>query len=288
MFYLINKPTGFTSFDVVNKIRKKFQIKKAWHTGTLDPLASGLLIVATWNSTKLISFLDKLNKKYKFTFNLDWFTQTWDLWSEIKYLDEKLIKKWEKEITLKKIENVIKSDFFWIIKQIPPKYSAIKIWWKRAYTLARNNENFQVPVRKVEIFSYKIIDFKFPSLTLEMEVWTGTYIRTIAEDIWKKLWLNWYVTKLERIKIWNFSLSEGKKLDEILVSDFTSYKKIFPNFQELQLDKKTVEDIKNGIVVKNKFALEEWQKYFIKSWDKYVSLLEIKSWNMVILKNKIE
>lgn len=288
MFYLINKPTGFTSFDVVNKIRKKFQIKKAWHTGTLDPLASGLLIVATWNSTKLISFLDKLNKKYKFTFNLDWFTQTWDLWSEIKYLDEKLIKKWEKEIILKKIENVIKSDFFWIIEQIPPKYSAIKIWWKRAYTLARNNENFQVPVRKVEIFSYKIIDFKFPSLTLEMEVWTGTYIRTIAEDIWKKLWLNWYVTKLERIKIWNFSLSEGKKLDEILVSDFTSYKKIFPNFQELQLDKKTVEDIKNGIVVKNKFALEEWQKYFIKSWDKYVSLLEIKSWNMVILKNKIE
>ncbi|MBP8016798.1 tRNA pseudouridine(55) synthase TruB [Candidatus Gracilibacteria bacterium] len=288
MFYLINKPTGFTSFDVVNKIRKKFQIKKAGHTGTLDPLASGLLIVATGNSTKLISFLDKLNKKYKFTFNLDGFTQTGDLGSEIKYLDEKLIKKGEKEITLKKIENVIKSDFFGIIKQIPPKYSAIKIGGKRAYTLARNNENFQVPVRKVEIFSYKIIDFKFPSLTLEMEVGTGTYIRTIAEDIGKKLGLNGYVTKLERIKIGNFSLSEGKKLDEILVSDFTSYKKIFPNFQELQLDKKTVEDIKNGIVVKNKFALEEGQKYFIKSGDKYVSLLEIKSGNMVILKNKIE
>ncbi len=287
MFYVINKPKGISSFFALKKIKYKFQINKIWHCGTLDPLAEWLLFVATDNSTKLLAYLDKQNKTYYFEMSLDWFTETWDLGSEINFLDKKFLIEKSKTITLKKINTIIKKYFFWKIKQVPHKYSAININWKRAYNLSRENEKFEILPKERTIFSYKIIDFEFPKITIEMEVSSWTYIRSIAEDLWKKLWAWWYVTKLIRTRFWNLYLSEAKNIEEIKITDNIWYNIIFPWFKNIELDETNINQIKNWIILKNIFNLKEWEKYFIKNNNQYISLVEVKNNNLVILRNNI-
>lgn len=293
MFYLISKPIWISSFFAISKLRKILNIKKVGHTGTLDPLATGLLLVATGNSTKLISYLDKAKKTYIFSFNLDWYTESWDLGTPIHYLDKKLIEKTKNTISKEKIEELIKSKFLWKIIQIPPKYSAIKVNWKRAYALARDWKEVQIPERIVEIFDYKLIDFKFPTVTLEMTVSAGTYIRTIAEDIWKSLWLNWYTISLHRSKIWNIDESKSHHLTSswaIVEGSLNSipYSALFPDFKEIILNEENIQKISSGIILDNNFWLIEWQKYFIKNEKlEYISLIKVKNKQLIILANKI-
>ncbi len=288
MFYFINKPKGISSFFALKKIKSKFQIKKIWHNGTLDPLAEWLLFVATDNSTKLLTYLEKQNKTYYFEMNLDWFTETWDLGSEINFLDKKNLDKKSKTITLEKINTTVNKYFFWKIKQVPHKYSAININWKRAYNLSRENEKFEILPKERTIFSYKIIDFKFPKINIEMEVSSWTYIRSIAEDLWKKLWVWWYITKLIRTKIWNFSLSKAKNIEKIKITDNIWYDIVFPWFKIFELNELNSNQIKNWIILKNIFDLIEWEKYFIKNNNHYISLIEVKNNNLIVLKNILE
>jgi len=305
MFYLINKPIWISSFFAISKLRKILNIKKVGHTGTLDPLASGLLLVATGNSTKLISYLDKARKTYVFSFNLDWYTESWDLGTEVHYLDKKLIKETQNTITKEKIQNLIESKFLWKITQIPPKYSAIKVNWKRAYSLARDWKEVQIPERTVEIFDYKLLDYNFPTISLQMTVSAWTYIRTIAEDIWKELWLNAYTIALHRSKIWDLDESKSHHLSSSWAEHLTSsswaersvvegslnpipYSHLFQDFKEIILDNENISKISSWIILENKFSLTEWEKYFIKNkeWD-YISLIEVKNNELVIIANKI-
>lgn len=130
-FYLIDKPLWISSFDVIRKLRKITNIKKMWHTWTLDPLASGLLLLAFWNYTKLIPYFEKDIKEYEFKVKLDWTTPTFDMEYEPDLIQEDLQEKYKNELTIDKIDEVLKNNFLWKITQIPPKYSAIKIWWKK-------------------------------------------------------------------------------------------------------------------------------------------------------------
>jgi len=288
MFYLINKPIWISSFFAISKLRKILNIKKVGHTGTLDPLASGLLLVATGNSTKLISYLDKARKTYIFSFNLDWYTESGDLGTPIHYLDNKLIEETQKTITKDKIKNLIESKFLWKITQIPPKYSAIKVNWKRAYSLARDWKEVQIPERIVEIFDYKLLDYNFPTVTLEMTVSAWTYIRTIAEDIWKELWLNAYTITLHRSKIWDLDESKSVDIENLKQTDSIPYSHLFPDFKEIILDPENISKISSWIILENKFSLTEWQKYFIKNETlDYISLIEVKNNELFIIANKI-
>jgi tRNA pseudouridine55 synthase len=296
MFYLINKPIWISSFFAISKLRKILNIKKVGHTGTLDPLASGLLLVATGNSTKLISYLDKARKTYVFSFNLDWYTESGDLGTEVHYLDKKLIEETQKTITKEKIENLIKTKFLWKISQIPPKYSAIKVNWKRAYSLARDWKEVQIPKRIIEVFDYKLLDYNFPTVTLEMTVSAWTYIRTIAEDIWKELWLNAYTIALHRSKIWDLDESKSHHLSSswaersVVEESLNSipYSHLFPDFKEIILDPENISKISSWIILENKFSLTEWQKYFIKNETlDYISLIEVKNNELFIIANKI-
>lgn len=288
MFYLINKPIWVSSFQAIAGLRKILNIKKVGHTGTLDPLATWLLLVATGNSTKLIPYFEKACKTYVFSFNIDWFTQTWDLWSEICYLEKNLVEKAKLEITKEKIIDLIKSQFFWKITQIPPKYSAIKIDWQRAYKLARDWKEINIPERSVEIFDYKLIEYNFPTISIEMTVSAWTYIRTIAEDIWKSLSLNAYTIKLHRSKIWNINESKSVKAENLSQNDSISYHELFPDFWEAIFNAENIEKILRWLALENSFWLEEWQKYFIKNkdWD-YISLVEVRQNFVTVLINWI-
>ncbi|MDD2487186.1 MAG: tRNA pseudouridine(55) synthase TruB [Candidatus Gracilibacteria bacterium] len=299
MFYLLNKPSGISSFQAIAKLRKILNIRKVGHTGTLDPLATGLLLVATGNSTKLIPYLEKAHKTYVFSFNLDGFTETGDLGSDIRYLPENLVEKIGAKMTESDIIRLIEEKFSGKISQIPPKYSAISIDGQRAYKLARDGKDVVIPERIIEIFGYKLLEFNFPKITLEMTVSAGTYIRTIAEDIGKSLGLNAYTTMLHRSKLgeldesgsYSLVLSSGEGGNEVQKSELIEigYEKLFPDFGKITFDPENVDKISRGFIIKNTFGLTEGRKYFILDKNgKYISLIEIENNILKILSNKID
>ncbi|EKD30382.1 MAG: tRNA pseudouridine synthase B [uncultured bacterium (gcode 4)] len=288
MFFLIHKPLGLSSFSAIAHLRKKLGIKKIWHTGTLDPLATGLLLVATDNSTKLISYIDKARKTYVFTVHLDGQTPSCDLDTDIEYLDSALLEKARLTLTKETIEKTIQTYFSGKIEQIPPSYSAIRLQGQRAYDIVRAGQEVVIPKRTVEIFSSKIVSFSFPEITIEMEVSVGTYIRSIARDLGERLWLAWYVTMLHRSKIEHLSESLSKTMEDITCRDILSYEQIFPHFETLSPSSEILEKLRNGLKFPNTLGLESGKKYLIKEGNRYVSLIEEREGEVRICVNNIE
>lgn len=274
-FYLIDKPLEISSFDIIRKLRKKFQIKKMWHTWTLDPLATGGMLIALWSYTKLIPYLEKETKEYEFIINLDWTTTSLDLAEKIEYISEEEQKKAKINISKNQIQKLINNYFIWEITQIPPKYSAIKIDWKRAYALSRQWKEVKMKSRKITIFENEIISFNYPELKLRAKVSAGTYIRTIAWDLWEKLWTGWYLSYLRRIKIWKLDISDAIKLEEISIDDSILVKKVLDknyfleNFDENH--QKRLDDWLERIA---KFDLEIDKPYFIFDWKKVTNVVQ--------------
>ena len=179
---IINKPKGFTSQDVVSKIKKVLNIKKAGHTGTLDPLATGVLPVLIGKYTKLSKYLIEHNKVYRAKIQFGEKRTTGDLEGEIVETSDVKVKD------IIKIKDVL-SSMIGKQLQIPPIYSAIKVNGKKLYEYARNDENVEIPPREIEIYNLDFINFNENEQVLEFEVCCskGTYIRTLCEDISKKL-----------------------------------------------------------------------------------------------------
>ena len=211
---LINKPINWTSFDVVKKIRssikKKLKIKKlkVGHAGTLDPLASGLLIICTGNKTKTISKIKKIKKKYLAKIKLGFVTESFD--------------REKKEIKTSGIQNIteeaifhIKNKFSGTILQTPPRYSAIKIDGIRSYKKMRRNEkDFTLPKREIHIYSFIIKNITLPYITIEIVCSKGTYIRSLANDIGASLGCGGYLFDLIRLEIGNYKLGDALSVDE--------------------------------------------------------------------------
>lgn len=205
--YFIDKKVGPTSFDVVGFLRKRSGIRKIGHAGTLDPLASGLLIVAIGReNTKKIDEFMKLDKEYEADINLEAFSET----------DDNEGKKEIVEIGTRpnrmEIENILE-DFNGEIWQTPPLYSAIKINGKPAYKYARKGEKLEIKARKIIISKLMIMDYQFPILKLRINCGSGTYIRSLARDLGKKLKTGGYLTALRRTKIGDFSVDSAIKLE---------------------------------------------------------------------------
>ena len=211
---LINKPLGWTSFEVVKKIknliRTKYSLKKlkVGHAGTLDPLASGLLIVCTGKFTKRISELQGQAKVYTGDITLGGTTASYDLETEIdtkfetNHISEKLIK----ETT---------AQFIGEIEQKPPIFSALKRGGERLYEKARRGERFEIEARKVNVHSFDIITIKMPKVSFKIKCSKGTYIRSIARDFGAALNCGAHLSKLCRTNIGDYQLANS--LD---VSDF--------------------------------------------------------------------
>ena len=214
---LIDKPLNWTSFQVVNKIRwlirNKFSLKKikVGHAGTLDPLATGLLIICTGKMTKEISKFQVQTKKYTGTFLLGTTTPSYDLETKpnktfpIDHVTEDLINK-----------SVQK--FIGKIKQKPPIFSAIKKNGKRLYQSARCGEDVIIDDREIEVFSFNILKIDIPNIDFEVECSKGTYIRSLANDFGKELSSGATLTKLKRTKIGEYSIDKSISVDKFINS----------------------------------------------------------------------
>lgn len=219
MFLLIDKPKGITSHDVIDSLRKITGERRIGHAGTLDPLASGLLIIGVGRqSTKKLGSLTKeTSKTYVAEIFLGEETSTLDSEGEIIKKDE------TKKIPTDDEINKILNSFLGESSQIPPIYSAIKISGKKAYDLARKGKDVELKPRPIVIHSIKLIDYSFPLLKIECSVSSGTYIRSLARDIGEKLQTFGYLSNLRRIKIDEFSIEKSVTLDSLTSSNWKSY-----------------------------------------------------------------
>jgi len=262
-FYLIDKWLDYSSFDVIRVLRKTLNTRKMWHTGTLDPLATGGLLIATWNYTKLIPYFEKDKKTYEFTINLDWVTDSFDLAEEIQFLDKDLQEKYKKDLSKEKIQKVLEEKFNWKITQLPPKYSALKINGKKACDLVREWKDVEMKTREITVFNIEILAYNYPSLSLRAEVSAWTYIRSIASDLWSILWTGWYITKLRRTKIGDLDISLSQDLDNFDESKYLDINKLFKSKEFITLDTDILKKINNGLKVEGKFDYKVWEDLFV-------------------------
>ena len=211
---LINKPDRMTSFGVVARIRRKLSEQegkkvKVGHTGTLDPFATGLLIILTHKATKLSDTFLKLDKWYEATIELGKSSTTGDPEGKITTHEVTKIP------TREEVEAVCRK-FIGQITQTLPAFSAIKINGKRAYQLAREGKQIEMPSRQVEIYALEILDYQYPTLKIRTHVSSGTYIRTLGEDIGKALTTSAYLTALCRIQVGPYKIDDAITLDDFM------------------------------------------------------------------------
>ena len=205
---LIDKQAGWTSFDVVAKLRRLTHIKKIGHAGTLDPFATGLLILCLGKATKQIFQFQDMTKKYSGMMKLGAVTDTYDPESEEK--DIKDVSKITNEEII-----AAANDFVGDIMQVPPAFSAKKINGQPVYKLARRNIQFELKPVPVSIYNLSIIEINKPFVKFEVECSKGTYIRSLAKDIGDKLGCGAYLTELRRLKIGEYSVAQALSIQEI-------------------------------------------------------------------------
>lgn len=224
MFGFLNvyKPKGITSFDVIRKLRKILKIKQIGHSGTLDPIAEGVLPICIGKSTKLLNYLQE-NKGYIATFQLGYSSETYDT-------EGTVIKHSEKKITKTELEKIINS-FYGETEQTPPIFSAVKLNGKKLYEYARaGNINIKIPAKKINITKINLLNFdeKNQTAKIEVECSKGTYIRSIINDIGKKSGCGAVMTELIRSKSGKFTLSTAIELQNLTSEEIIAKNLINP------------------------------------------------------------
>lgn len=211
---LVDKPTGISSFGVVARVRRYLTKQagrkiKVGHCGTLDPFATGLLILVSGKNTKRAGEFSGLDKEYEATIYLGARSSTGDPEGEIEQVSDR-------QPSLSEIKKVI-SEFVGKVTQTPPVFSAIKINGRRAYQLARQGREIDMPSRQVTIYDINIENYIYPYLIIKTKVSSGTYIRSLAQDIGEALGVGAYTTQLRRLSVGEYSVSEAKSLEDFTV-----------------------------------------------------------------------
>ena len=251
---IINKEKGCTSHDIVYKVKKIFN-EKVGHTGTLDPLAEGVLPILIGKGTLCSKYLINHDKKYVVNLALGQKTETADL--EGKIIEEKNIP--DKSLTQSKIEKVLKS-FIGKQQQMPPIYSAIKVNGKKLYEYARKGQNVEIKPREIEIYDIKLMNIDAQKKQIQFEVFCGkgTYIRSLCEDIAEKLETVGYMENLKRIQVGDFKIEESSKIQELeenkedikyLESKIISVEEIFKKKEKIKLDDRKMQLFLNGVKI---------------------------------------
>jgi tRNA pseudouridine55 synthase len=241
----LNKPRDISSQQAVLRVKQLFHAKKAGHAGTLDPIATGVLITCLNQATKVSRFLSDLDKEYIVGIKLGERTDTGDLTGRI------LEKKNSLRLEETDIYNLLKN-FVGQIKQIPPMYSAIKIQGQPLYKLARMGIEIQRPERLIEIYGIDLIRFDQPYLYLKISCSKGTYIRTLCDDIGKALHVGAHMISLKRTKVGNFRIEDAASLREL---KHCKKKAVCPidsaisHLKEIILDEESYQKAKNGMPV---------------------------------------
>ncbi len=264
---VINKQENFTSRDVINILNKKFNTKKIGHTGTLDPIATGVLVVCIGKYTKLVDKITSYDKEYVATIKLGLKTDTYDITGNILetceniYLDKNLVINTLNSFNGKMMQEV-------------PKYSAVKINGKKLYEYARNNEEISLPKREIEIKEIELLSYTNQEIKFRTIVSKGTYIRSLINDICNKLNVIGTMSSLTRTRQGNFKISDAfslKDIDEdhykiLNVLDIFNYSKYLLNEDEYQ-------KVKNG----REFRLPNNDSYlFMMYLDKVIAIYKLE------------
>ncbi len=267
--FVANKPKGISSNFFLRQIKRRYKVKKAGFSGTLDPFASGVLIVAFGQFTKLFRFLNKSPKRYRATLWLGAYSPTLD------------IEKIESVKTIvpfspSSIEMVAKS-FAGEIEYLPPKYSAKRVDGKRAYDLARDGEEFELKKIKSTIYDFKILHYMHPFLTFEISISEGGYVRSIGDIFAKKLGVDGSLSSLERLSEGAFVYEREKELNPL---DFLDIQK-----NEYLAD---LSDIELGKKLKKESFKEQKDGIYKLVDDENLALIEIKNDEVKYLLNKVK
>jgi tRNA pseudouridine55 synthase len=248
-FLLVDKPKGITSFYCLKILRRLSNTRKIGFIGTLDPLASGLMIFAFEEATKLISFMEKADKEYEADIFLGAKSDTYDAEGKITVL------KVKKRPLKSQIEKCLKEDFLGERLQSPPIFSAIQINGKRAYDLARKGRKVELKKRPVIFYALKVISYKWPFLKLAVHCGSGTYIRSLAHDLGEILGTGGYVKDLRRTRIDCFNVDDAEKIDDLEKGGIKLIEpqKILTNMKTCTLTKEDYKILKNGGFIKNNF-----------------------------------
>ena len=242
-FLLIDKPKDWTSRDVCNKIQSILKIKKVGHCGTLDPFATGLLIVAVGNATKALSFLEDFTKEYVAVLSLGKKTDTGDLTGNI--IEEKDVPSFNNNDLLN-----LSSSFLGKSLQIPPMTSAIKVNGTKLYELAHKGLEVDREPREIEVFSLDMIVSKSNEIIFKTKVSKGTYIRTLGEDIATKLNTVGYLSDLRRTKINSIKVEDAISIENVDYNKLISITDVLSKFMEVvRVDDEISAKIKNGVAL---------------------------------------
>lgn len=205
---VVDKPSGITSHDVVSRVRRKLRMKRVGHAGTLDPLATGVLVILLGKSTKMFDKFVAFDKAYAATLMLGTQTTTADITGEV------VEKKPFEHISQREIETVL-SGFVGDLQQKPPMVSAVKYKGERLYKLARKGIVVDRPARNIRIDVLKMVDCVLPHVKFYMECSKGTYVRTLAEDVGSRLGCGACITQIQRTKVGHFTINDAVNLEEL-------------------------------------------------------------------------
>ena len=277
---LIDKPLGFSSNQALSKIKWIFSAKKAGHTGTLDPLATGLLPICFGEATKFSSHLLNSEKTYEASIKLGWKSSTGD--AEGKLTESKIIS-----LSLEKLQKELKS-FIGLSKQTPPMFSALKYNGQPLYKLAREGVKIERQEREINILELILLNYSKNIIKIEVTCSKGTYIRTLAEDIANKLGMDGYLIELRRTKIGKLNINEAFSIENISILSSDKRKScikptevLVDRYPKLILLDSEVDFIKNGQPIKLKKKLNtEIYTLFTKS-KAFIGLGKIDSNNLL-------
>ncbi len=244
---VVNKPIDFTSRDVVNKVGGILRTKKIGHTGTLDPIATGVLILCVGNTTKLCDVLTSEYKEYIATIKLGIKTDTLDTTGTI-------IETKDYNIEESKLKEVL-SSFLGKSIQTTPIYSAVKVNGKKLYEYAREGIKVELPTREINITNIELISFNNDEIKFKTTVSKGTYIRALIDDICKKLNTVGSMSSLIRTKQGNFTIEESYTLEDIEKGNYklTTIEEALSNLETLIINEEIYEKVKNGAIVTKEF-----------------------------------
>ena len=252
--FLIDKDKGCTSRDVVNEIIKKVETKKVGHTGTLDPLATGVLVVCVGKATKLVDMLTSEEKEYIAEITLGIETDSLDITGNI--LKEEQVNITKEEII--KVLNNFKGEY----DQEVPAYSAIKINGKKLYEYAREGIDIELPKRNVSIKEIELVsDIKYENnriiFSIKCLVSKGTYIRSLVRDIAHKLNTIGVMSELRRTKLGKFSINDCKLIDELKINNMLNVSEVLTDYTNIKVHESLKKDILNGKIIDNIYGSEK-------------------------------
>lgn len=243
-FLLIDKPLDFTSHDAVAVVRKTLPEPSIGHLGTLDPAASGLLVMAVGKKAlKVVQLFTDLTKEYEASVKFGQISTTYDREGVLQQYDIGMgwIPPEQGEL-----QRVIKDRFTGKISQVPPSYSAISIGGERAYRKARQGRAVDLPARDVHIEKCEILSYSYPSLTLRVVCGSGTYIRSLAHDLGQVLKCGAYLSGLRRTKVGEWSVTDAKAPDAVGWTDVLPLKDVLKNFPRRELTDGDLEELSYG------------------------------------------